>query len=405
VNPSTPFRLPHALWRLTLAHALVDAYAAMIQPLWPDLQRGLALDDATMQWAFVLWSIATSLSQLVFGYYGDRGRGHGQRRFWLAVAVGVGGLCLVGLAPDFLALATLIVGAGLGISFFHPEAATRAGACSPADRSRALSIFAVGGSLGQAVGPIIAGAFTARYGLASLACFAPPGLALTALLYFASRHDDVAPSRLDSAAPGETSLRDLLRGQGRSVAVMLAIGMLRVLPALGVPLSLAYLLKLRGESNGTIGVVQSVFLGAIGVGSLVCAVAVRRARERSLLWILPALAAPPLWLCSRLGYAGMLTCVAAVGALLGAVMPILIGYGQRLLHQGPRMASSLTMGVTWGLGGIAVAALVTTLNHAGRPDLAFPIFAVAVLVSSALCALLPESAVTYSASAGNASFR
>ena len=123
-----------------------------------------------------------------------------------------------------------------------------------------------------------------------------------------------------------------------------------------------------------------------------------------MLWILPVLAAPPLLLCPRLEYAGMVACVAVIGALLGAVMPILVGYGQRLLHQGPRLASSLTMGVTWGVGGILVAALMATLNHAARPDLAFPIFAVAVWGSSALCVLLPEPerAVTF-ASADSAS--
>ncbi len=100
----------------------------------------------------------------------------------------------------------------------------------------------------------------------------------------------------------------------------------------------------------------------------------------------------------------MIACVASIGVLLGAVMPILVGYGQRLLHPGPRLASSLTMGVTWGTGGVAVAALIATLNHAARPDLAFPIFAVAVLVSSALCAVLPEPehALTFAAGPGAA---
>ena len=61
-----------------LAHGLVDVFATVIQPLWPDLQRKLAVDEGTIQWAFVTWSLATSVSQLLFGYWGDRGR-----RRWL----------------------------------------------------------------------------------------------------------------------------------------------------------------------------------------------------------------------------------------------------------------------------------------------------------------------------------
>ena len=35
--------LPRTLLLLTLAHALVDAFASFVQPLWPDLQRELGL--------------------------------------------------------------------------------------------------------------------------------------------------------------------------------------------------------------------------------------------------------------------------------------------------------------------------------------------------------------------------
>jgi FSR family fosmidomycin resistance protein-like MFS transporter len=171
---------------------------------------------------------------------------------------------------------------------------------------------------------------------------------------------------------------------------MMVIGVLRTLPAVGVPLALAFLIKQRGGSNEQIGAAQSVFLGGIGAGSLACALFVRRARERTVLWVLPVLSAPPLLACPATGFAGMVAGAAAVGALLGAVMPILIGYGQRLLHDGPRVASSLTMGVTWGVGGLGVAVLLGALNHARRPDLAFPAFAAAALASSALCAWLPE---------------
>ena len=55
------------------------------------------------------------------------------------------------------------------------------------------------------------------------------------------------------------------------------------------------------------------------------------------------------------------------GLLLGVVSPVLIGYGQRLLPEGQRLASAITMGVSWGIGGLIVSALVGTLNYVGRP--------------------------------------
>lgn len=390
--PAAPSRFPRALWFLTLAHALVDAFAAMIQPLWPDLQRGLTLNDASMQWAFILWSLATSLSQLAFGYWGDRGRGRGW--LWAGIVLGVLAMSGLGLARGFPTLAALIVVGGLGIAAFHPEAAALAGASAPADRSRAMSLFSVGGYLGQAVGPVYSGLVSSRYGLSALAWSAPAGLALTVLLALAMRRDSadrVVPARRNGAAyTPPVTLAVLLRGKRRVAGVMMAVGVLRVLPATGVPLALAYVLKQRGESNAGIGFVQSVFLGGVGAGSLACALFVRRARERTVFWLLPVSAVPLLAACPAVGYAGMVACVAAVGVLIGSVMPILVGYGQRLLHDGPRVASSLTMGVTWGVGGMAVAALVAALNAVHRPDLAFAAFAVASLVSSVLCVWLPD---------------
>jgi FSR family fosmidomycin resistance protein-like MFS transporter len=129
---------------LFLAHGLVDTFASLIQPLWPDLQGTLALDAGAIQWAYVTWSLATSVSQLFFGYWGDRYR----RRWliWAGPALGVICLSCIGLVHSLATLNVLLVVGGLGIAAFHPEAAALAGASTPGNRSRAMSLFAVGGS-------------------------------------------------------------------------------------------------------------------------------------------------------------------------------------------------------------------------------------------------------------------
>jgi hypothetical protein len=48
------------------------------------------------------------------------------------------------------------------------------------------------------------------------------------------------------------------------------------------------------------------------------------------------------------------------------------------------------MGVTWGLGGLIVAAAMAASNRLGRSELPFAIFAVACFLSSLFCAWLPE---------------
>ncbi|MHC5543554.1 MFS transporter [Singulisphaera rosea] len=134
---------PRLLLVLTLTHGLVDTFAAFVQPLWPDLQNQLSLDEGSIQWAYVLWGLASSVSQLLFGYWGDRDRG--RMMLWLGPVVGVICLSAIGLVHSLVALNLLLIAGGLGIAAFHPEAAALAGSSSPDHRSRAMSIFAVGG--------------------------------------------------------------------------------------------------------------------------------------------------------------------------------------------------------------------------------------------------------------------
>lgn len=377
---------PRVLVVLTLAHGLVDTFSGFVQPLWPDLQRSLALGDGPIQWAYVLWALASSVSQLAFGYWGDRARG--RWLLWAGPLVGLVCLSGVGLAGSFATLSTLLILGGFGVAAFHPEAAALAGSSAPGHRSRAMSVFAVGGYLGQAAGPIYSGALTTSFGLKALVWSLGWGLPILGFLTWG----------LGPPAEGEPSLEErphiplasLVRGKRAVLSVLLLTGMFRIVPALGIPLALAYLLKGRGASNEQVGVIQAVFMGAIGAGGLGCATFLRRAAERRALWLMPLLAVPPILACPVAGLGALLACAAASGLFLGATLPILISYGQRLLPDGQRLASSITMGVTWGLGGAVVAALMTVVNRLGRPDLAFPAFVVACLVSSVLCAWLPE---------------
>lgn len=372
---------------LTLVHALVDLFAAAVQPLWPDFQRSLGLGDAGIQGAYLAWSFATSFSQLAFGLWGDRARD----RLWIWVGpalgiIGVAGLGLAGSLPTLIAC--LIVG-GLGVAAFHPEAASIAGSCLPNDRSRAMSIFTVGGFLGQALGPYYCGQLTTRFGQQSLLfslLWALPLLGVLALVQGRARgrvHTESGASR--------PPLRVLLQGRRRSMALLLTIASLRVVPGLGVPLAVAYAIKAQGGTNSDIGSVQSMFFVGVGLGSLLCAIALGPRHERLVLWALPLVLASVLAACPFATRRELPLAVGACGWLLGMVSPVLIGYGQRLLPEGQRIASAVTMGVAWGFGAIVVAALMASLNHLGRPILAFPAFAVAVATSSLLCFALPRN--------------
>ena len=95
----------------------------------------LAIDDGSIQGVYLLWTLATSMSQLAFGYMGDRLRGGWL--LWGGTAVGVVGMSAVGLVGTSTGLGALLVVSGNvlgrtqtatlyvhdGIESFHAEGA------------------------------------------------------------------------------------------------------------------------------------------------------------------------------------------------------------------------------------------------------------------------------------------
>ncbi len=81
--------------------------------------------------------------------------------------------------------------------------------------------------------------------------------------------------------------------------------------------------------------------------------------------------------------------VGTCGLLLGVTMPVYISYGQQLLPHGQRVASSITMGVSWGIAGGLVAGAIWIFNSFDALSSIFGVFAAASLASSLLSHLLP----------------
>jgi FSR family fosmidomycin resistance protein-like MFS transporter len=373
---------------LAFAHVVVDTIAFVLQPLWPDLRNDLALSDAEFQASFVLWSLANSVLQLPIGYWAERR--HARWLIWAGPALGAGCICGACLVESFVALCLLLVVGGVGIAAFHPEAAAAAAACAPENRSRALSIFAIGGYVGQALGPLYAGKLTAAWGRPSLAWTLAWGWAALALVAWGLKRTPLPAMRTTETIP---PLGELLDGKKKSLAWLAALGVLRVTPGLGVPLALAFAIKDAGGSNADVGFAQSLFLAAIGSGSMACALFVRRHNERTAFWALPLLAALLLAACPIASPRVSSICAAAAGFALGVTFPLLVSCGQQLLPRGQRIASGLTMGVTWGLASPVAISTIDLFERWRQPAASFYVFAGLAAASSLMCLALARAAI------------
>jgi len=368
-------------------HVVVDTSACIVTPLWPKLERHLLMADGSVLWLIVLWNMTTSFSQFFFGWFADQYRA--RWLIWAGPCVAVICMSSIGLAQNTATAAILLALGGLGIAAFHPEAAATAGATSPENRSRAMSVFAIGGYLGQALGPATGGGLVEAFGF--------PGLILVMALVFlvlpaiSLRSFRQSFDAIASKSPSEP-LRVALRGRSWGISLVLIIQTLRVITTMGIPLSLTFLLDQLGRSTGQIGFVSSMFMVGIGLGGVACALTVQRRYERRMLFVLPILVVAPLmlipmWLDSIPATSAL---VLVCGVCLGLVLPIMIGYGQQLIPSAQRLASSLTMGVSWGIGGTLLAGYLYLLKSSNTVASAFFAFALASVLSSLASLALPQ---------------
>lgn len=368
---------------LAASHFLVDIVAGTTSPLWPVLELNLAIETGGLLWVYVVWSIATSFTQLLVGIWADRYPSRWV--IWVGPLLAILCLSCLGLASSPITLVALFVIGGIGIAAFHPEAAATAGALLPAQRSRAMAIFALSGYLGQSAGPTYSGLVTDHFGVRGLTWGIAWGLPILLALYLALRRAPapvIEPKQAAAKTAGSTSGFGVL-------PLLLAVGALRILPALGVPLALSYILKATDAPNAVIGAVQSAFMAGIGIGAMGCAAFLQRKWERTALWLFPLCASPILAILGASTGWTLVLLVATCGLFLGVTMPVYISYGQQLLPHGQRVASSITMGVSWGVGAGIVATAISAFNRIDWLPGIFGFYAVCSLSSSVLCYFLP----------------
>src|SRR2546423_11706655 len=106
---------------LCAAHFVNDAYSSLIYPLLPLLKVKLGLSEAQIFWLAPLYSLSSSLMQPLYGFISDRYA----RRYFAVCGPALTAIfvSLIGLAPSYAILITLLVAGGVGIGSLSSPAA------------------------------------------------------------------------------------------------------------------------------------------------------------------------------------------------------------------------------------------------------------------------------------------
>ena len=335
---------------MALAHGVNDAYAAFLAPLLPRIMERLGLSIAMAATLAMALSLAASILQPLMGYLSDR---YGRRIFVvLGPLLSATFLPLMGVTSSFWILVVFLTLGGLGSAVFHPPAASMAARISEGKGSGLrMSVFSLGGSLGWAIGPLIAVGLVGWFGMDKLWLAMFPGILVALALY-----PLLPPGRTDRGArlpPSPGKILKRLRGPlgllfGISVAGAFAQ---RVFLTMG-PIAAAR----AGASEAAGALALSLYLGTQALGTLTGGYLADRMDRSYLLAGLTFFAFPAHFLAVYLtpGQVPAYFMAGVAGFFGMAMMPAIVVKAQELLPDSAAVSSGIVMGLAWGVGSLCV---------------------------------------------------
>jgi FSR family fosmidomycin resistance protein-like MFS transporter len=367
---------------LTTGHMATDLAQGSVPALLPFLRSDLHLSYTRTAAIILASTVASSVVQPIFGFVFEKRRGE-----WLLVAgpaVAGLGVAALAFAHSFPAALVCVLVSSLGVAGFHPEASKFTAWLSGDQRSTVMSVFSVGGNLGVAMGPLLAGLIAAQYGLGGVWLLAIPGLAI-AIAQLAG-----LAALSGATAFGRTATAHGGRDRWGATALLLVALALRGYVHFGL-LTFIPLLEHDSRHNsrayGSRVLALMLFAGALG--TLVTGPLADRYGRRRMLTLTFLAGCPGVALYLADSGAPGLAGIALAGTGVISTFGITIVLSQEYLPSRLATAAGLSIGLSIGLGGVMSFAIGRLADSVGLPEALWTIPPVALL-GAALCAVLPE---------------
>lgn len=139
---------------LSFGHLATDINQGALPAILPFLISEYKLTYSAGATIVFAANSASAIVQPLFGYAADR-----FNKPWLiaiALLMAGTGLGLTGFMKSYSTVIILAIASGIGIAAFHPQAARLVNFAAAGQKGTSMSIFGLGGTLGFAIGPILA---------------------------------------------------------------------------------------------------------------------------------------------------------------------------------------------------------------------------------------------------------
>ncbi|MFB3886412.1 MAG: MFS transporter [Thermodesulfobacteriota bacterium] len=354
-----------ALTILSAGHLTADINQGVLPPLLSYFKEALNL-SYTMSGTILLFAnLTSSIIQPLFGHLSDR-----RPIKWLlpfSPLVACLGMSVTGLLSSYSLLVICVVVSGIGIAGFHPDGFKTAYFFTGERKATGMSIFALGGNLGIAVGPIFAFTLVTSFGLKGTLSLIIPGVLITIVLlsYMPMLS---APVEL-AHREGKKSVRTpLSRNQKISFLLLISIATVRSWIHVGLVtyIPFYYIHYLKGNPLYA-GKLLSTFLMAGVAGSLMGAPLADRWGHKQFLSTTLILSIPLLLLFYYSSGPMAFVILGVAGLILLSTFTLTTVMAQVLLPQHLGMASGMMVGFTVSAGGVGVTLLGAIADRWGVP--------------------------------------
>jgi MFS transporter, FSR family, fosmidomycin resistance protein len=348
---------------LALAHGVNDSYAYILPPLLPILltQAGLTLGMGAALVA--IQQLASAFLQPLFGHWADRS-GEGRWMPWTGVLLSGCGAAALGLVPGFGGLGLAMLATGIGSALFHPvSAALVAQAAPPQQRAFWMGAYISTGNLGLGIGPLLVGLVLVGGSLQGTWLLAIPAVIAATLMWW------LAPSRPGKRGAHTSSLYGIFRAHWHILGMLIGVVALRSWASTTLVTFLPTLATEIGAEPAQAAQVLTVFLMSGAIGGFVGGMAADRLGRDQVVMGSLVLSVPfGLFLAFQTQFGPAFWLAAAgSGFFLNGSWISLTVRGQESVPGSIAMMSGLMLGLSVGLGGIAVTPFGIIAEHYGLP--------------------------------------
>ncbi|HUI72550.1 MAG TPA: MFS transporter [Spirochaetia bacterium] len=343
------------LYLVSAAHFFNDIYMGFLTPLFPIAVEKFGLSLSMIGVVSMVAAMASALSQPVFGTLFDR-FGVTSSVYLAPLLTGIL-ISSLGVASSYGGFLVLLFLGCLGSAAFHPKGASVTPALSGKHPEIGMAVFSAGGNLGFAAGPAVIAFFISLWGFRATPVLALPAAAVALALFL------LLPAReieRKTRSQERVTWRSLLSDpeQRTILARLVFINFALQVAVRGLQTFLPIYMTGLSVPITEIGVIFTVMLALGAVMSIFVSSFSRRTGKRFLIF-LSITASVPLCL------AGFLLMPSVWGyalSILGGIAltfsnPLLILFAQKHSGGSPAMASSLIMGISWGLAGLLMVPL------------------------------------------------